>query len=87
MEAQAIKSCDLTSILWSGRRSEQSSLKEHLLATIGASRERTKFQFCCRLFVVHRNGCFRGWERKNEYSVHKKGRFRGRESGIFVIFE
>ena len=37
-------------------------------------------------FPMRENARFPGRERKNEYSVHKKGRFHGRESGIFVIF-
>ena len=35
-------------------------------------------------FPVHENARFRGRKRKNEPSIHKKGGFRGRESGYLL---
>ena len=42
-------------------------------------------------FPIRENARFRGWERKNEYSVHKKNRFYGRGPGyllyLYDVFE
>ena len=39
---------------------------------------------CFKKNPIHENGDFRGWERKNEPAVHKKGCFRGRGSGYLL---